>query len=80
MSNNFKDNLIFMYEHFYNYLPQFFGNSLKGVAIIFELDNVQINKAFEIGVEMGYFYQFSIFSYILTAIINQSEKQNIKEQ
>lgn len=79
MSNNFKDNLIFMYEHFYNYLPQFFGNSLKGVAIIFELDNVQINKAFEIGVEMGYFYQFSIFSYILTAIINQSEKQNIKE-
>jgi len=28
---------------------------------------------------MGYFYQFSIFSYILTAIINQSEKQRVKE-
>ena len=43
---------------------------MKGVAIIFELDEDQINKAFDIGVEMGYFYQFSIFSYILTAIIN----------
>ena len=38
MTNNFKENLIFMYQHFYNYLPQFFGNSLKGVAIIFDLD------------------------------------------
>jgi hypothetical protein len=45
-----------MYEHFYNYLPQFFANSLKGVALIFELDEVQINQAFDIGIEMGYFY------------------------
>ena len=28
---------------------------------------------------MGYFYQFGIFSYIMTAIINQSEKQKVKE-
>lgn len=38
LSKDFKENLAYMYEHFYNYLPQFFGNSLKGVAIIFELD------------------------------------------
>jgi hypothetical protein len=68
-----------MYDHFYNYLPQFFANSLKGVAIIFEMDQMQIQHAFEVGLEMGYFYQFSIFAYILTAIINQSEKQAIKE-
>jgi hypothetical protein len=35
--------------------------------------------AYDTGVEMGFFYQFSIFSYILTAIINQSEKEAIKE-
>ena len=37
-NTNFKDNLVHMYEHFYNYLPQFFANSMKGVAIIFDLD------------------------------------------
>ena len=56
ISNNFKQNLIFMYEHFYNYLPQFFGNSLKGVAIIFEMEQGQIKQAFNVGVEMGFFY------------------------
>ena len=29
---------------------------------------------------MGYFYQFAIFSYIMTAIRNQSEKEKVKEQ
>ena len=38
ISQNFKDNLVMMYQHFYNYLPQFMGNSMKGVALIFELD------------------------------------------
>jgi hypothetical protein len=42
MTENFKDNLMLIYQHFYNYLPQFMGNSLKGVAIIFELNNEQI--------------------------------------
>jgi|TARA_B110000285_G_scaffold227602_1_gene289172 phage shock protein PspC (stress-responsive transcriptional regulator) len=55
------------------------GNSMKGVALIFELDQKNIQVAFDIGVEMGYFYQFGIFSYIMTAIINQSEKQKVKE-
>ena len=68
-----------MYSHFYNYLPQFFANSLKGVAIIFQLTEEQILRSFEVGLEMGFFYQFSIFSYILTAIVNQGEKQQIKE-
>ena len=52
---------------------------MKGVAIIFELNQLQISQAFDTGIEMGYFYQFSIFSYILTAIINRSEKQQVKE-
>jgi len=38
IKSNFKENMKFIYQHFYNYLPQFMGNSLKGVAIIFELD------------------------------------------
>ena len=46
------------------------GNSLKGVALIFELEQSQIIEAFNLGVEMGFFYQFGIFSYIMTAIIN----------
>ena len=79
ITSNFEQNLHLMYSHFYNYLPQFMGNSLKGVALIFELDQVQISQAFDIGVEMGFFYQFGIFSYIMTAIINKSEKQKVKE-
>jgi len=80
LTASFKENLIVIYRHFYNYLPQFMGNSLKGVALIFELNSEQIHLSFELGVEMGYFYQFSIFSYIMTAIRNQSEKEKVKEQ
>ena len=79
LTSNFENNLEIIYQHFYNYLPQFMGNSMKGVALIFELDQKNIQVAFDIGVEMGYFYQFGIFSYIMTAIINQSEKQKVKE-
>ena len=31
------------------------------------------------GVELGYFYQFGIFAYIMTAIRHQSQKQKVKE-
>ncbi len=79
ITSNFDQNLHLVYSRFYNQLPQFMGNSLKGVALIFELDQVQISQAFDIGVEMGFFYQFGIFSYIMTAIINKSEKQKVKE-
>lgn len=68
--SSFAENLENIYKHFFNYLPQFLGNSLKGVAIIFELDKETINECFEIGVELGYFYQFGIFSYVMTAITN----------
>ena len=30
-SRDFQDNLKFIYEHFYNYLPQFMGNCFKYV-------------------------------------------------
>lgn len=42
LTHDFENNLVVIYEHFYNYLPQFMGNSLKGVALIFELTDVQI--------------------------------------
>lgn len=71
LNNNFHENLIFLYQHFYNYLPQFFGNSMKGVALIFELEKDQIVKAFELGIEIGYFYQFGIFAYIMTGVISK---------
>ena len=56
ITSNFEENLHLMYSHFYNYLPQFMGNSLKGVALIFEHDQKQISQAFDLGVEMGFFY------------------------
>jgi hypothetical protein len=31
------------------------------------------------GIELGYFFQFGIFSYIMTAIINQTSKAEVKE-
>ena len=79
ITSNFRENLILIYNHFYNYLPQFMGNSLKGVALIFELDQELILEVFDTGIELGFFYQFGVFSYIMTAIINQTEKQKVKE-
>ena len=37
ISTEFDANLKMLYEHFYNYLPQFFGNSFKGLGVIFNL-------------------------------------------
>ena len=31
-------NIEFIYSHFYNYLPQFMGNTFKGLGLIFDLD------------------------------------------
>lgn len=74
-------NVAFIYEHFYNYLPQFMGNSFQGLGLIFDLDPEVMLVARDAGIELGYFFQFGIFSYIMTAIINQtvSEKQNLPE-
>jgi len=72
MSSEFEQNLKFLYEHFYNYLPQFFGNSFKGLGLIFDLGQDGMAVAKEAGVELGFFFQFGIFSYILTAVVNQS--------
>jgi len=35
-------------------------------------------KAFDLGVELGYFFQFGIFSYIMIGIMNQSVRQPMK--
>mmetsp|Transcript_13072 Transcript_13072/g.22054 ORF Transcript_13072/g.22054 Transcript_13072/m.22054 type:complete len:152 (-) Transcript_13072:23-478(-) len=55
------------------------GNSLKGVAIIFDLQEKDVQQAFDLGVQLGNFYQFAIFSHIMTAIIDKGEKQAVKE-
>lgn len=36
----FHEKLVFIYEHFYNYLPQFFANSMKGIALLYKLDQI----------------------------------------
>ena len=72
---DFTQNVTFMYEHFYNYLPQFMGNSFQGLGLIFDLDREQMVLARDARIELGYFFQFGIFSYIMTAIINQTVSQ-----
>lgn len=78
-SSNFENNLKQIYRHFYNYLPTFFAHGFKGVALIFDVGQQSILKAFDLGVELGYFFQFGIFSYIMLGIMNQANKQRIKE-
>ena len=73
-------NIQFIYEHFYNFLPQFMGNTFKGLGVIFDLDEESQILARNAGIELGYFFQFGIFSYIMTAIINQTAKEIVKEQ
>ena len=36
LGTQFEENLKFIYEHFYNYLPSFMGSSFRGLALIFE--------------------------------------------
>ncbi len=59
-----------IYKHFYNYLPTFFASALKGIALIFKLSTKDIDKAFQLGIELGFFFQFGIFSYIMSGIMN----------
>lgn len=68
ITKDFAANLAVIYEHFFNYLPQFMANSLKGVGIIFELSDAQLAALYDLGIELGYFYQFGIFAYIMAAI------------
>jgi hypothetical protein len=72
ISNSFESNLKMIYEHFYNYLPQFFANSFRGLGIIFGLGQEGKLILKEAGTELGFLFQFGIFSYILTAVINQT--------
>ena len=67
LPTEFSANLEFIYNHFYNYLPQFMGNSFHGLGLIFDISTDAMK---ELGVELGYFFQFGIFSYIMTAIIS----------
>lgn len=68
--SDIQQNLKFIYEHFYNYLPQFMGNTFKGLGLIYNLGQDGIVDMRTAGVQLGYFYQFAIFSYIMTAILH----------
>ena len=65
-------NLAFIYSHFYNYLPQFMANSFKGLGVIYQFGQDSLIVARDAGVELGFFFQFGIFSYILTAVVNST--------
>lgn len=79
-NGNKKHNLKKLYKDFYNYLPTFFGHGFKGVAIIFEMGNDNVNESFKLGIEYGFCIQFGIFSYIMTAIQNSNSRSMIKSQ
>lgn len=49
-----KHNLKKLYKHFYNYLPTFFGQGFKGIAIISELKSPSIEQSFKLGIEYGF--------------------------
>lgn len=73
-------NLKKLYQDFYNYLPTFFGHGFKGLAIIHEMGVSDIEHSFKLGIEYGFWVQFGIFSYIMTAVANSGSKDVIKEK
>lgn len=75
-----KDNLKKLYKDFYNYLPMFFGHGFKGIAIISEMGTTSVEDSFKLGIEYGFWIQFGIFSYIISAISNTQNKQIVKER
>lgn len=50
IGSDIKQNLEFLYEHFYNYLPQFIGNYYRGLGVIYELGSEQTELMFKAGV------------------------------
>lgn len=79
-NGNKTHNLKKLYKDFYNYLPTFFGHGFKGIAIIFEMGTDNVNESFQLGIEYGFWIQFGIFSYIMTAIQNSKHKTVVKGQ
>lgn len=77
-NGNRKHNLKKLYKDFYNYLPTFFGFGFKGIAIIYEMGATSVNKSFDLGTEYGFWIQFGIFSYIMSAIQNSENRQVVK--
>ena len=56
------------------------GNSFKGLGVIYKFNQENILTARDAGIELGFMLQFGIFSYILTAVLNTSKKEQVKEQ
>jgi hypothetical protein len=72
LTNDLQHNLEVIYKHFYNFMPQFMGNSFQGLGLIFDVGTENLAMTKECGVELGFFFQFGTMSYIMTAIINTS--------
>lgn len=53
-NGNKKHNLKKLYKDFYNYLPTFFGQGFKGVAIIYEMGATSVDESFKLGIEYGF--------------------------
>lgn len=49
-STDIHKNLQFLYEHFYNYLPQFFSHCFKGLGLIYDMGPDGILQMGEVGV------------------------------
>ena len=79
-NGNKKHNLKKLYKDFYNYLPTFFGFGFKGIAIIYEMGSTSVDKSFELGTEYGFWIQFGIFSYIMSAMKNSENRQVVKSK
>ena len=77
---NKTDNLKKLYKDFYNYLPILFGHGFKGVAVIYEMGTTSVEDSFKLGIEYGFWIQFGIFSYIISAISNSQNKAIVKEK
>jgi hypothetical protein len=48
------------------------GNCFKGLGLIYEMGQDGILIAQQAGVQLGFLFQFGVFSYIMTAIISRS--------
>jgi hypothetical protein len=53
-NGNKNHNLKKLYKDFYNYLPTFFGHGFKGIAIIYDMDNISVEDSFKLGIEYGF--------------------------
>lgn len=78
-SEHLEKNFKHLYNQFYNFLPSFFGHGFRGAALVLQLGMTETEKAFQVGVELGFFLQFGVFAYMISGVYNRRNKNLIKE-